>query len=121
MRGEPLHAVLAGGARLVAAASVRGRLLALGRYPGLVEGRGTVHGELYRLDGAELLPVLDREEGYNFVRRRTTVTLGRGRSARAWVYRYIGLRTGAATIPHGDWRGRPPARHHPTSRGDVDS
>ena len=77
MRGYGLHAVLARGARPVGAGTVRGTLLDLGRYPGLVEGRGRVHGEVYRLDDAELLPVLDREEGYNFERRRAIVTLDR--------------------------------------------
>jgi gamma-glutamylcyclotransferase (GGCT)/AIG2-like uncharacterized protein YtfP len=110
MRGYALHAVLARGATAVGAGSVRGALLDLGRYPGLVDGRGRVRGELYRLDDPQLLPVLDREEGYNFVRRRAVVTLAGGRRVRAWLYRYRGPRERAVPIPDGDYRrARPPA------------
>src|SRR3989442_1322940 len=55
-----------------------------------------------------LRAVLDREEGYNFGRRRATVTLASGRRARAWVYRYRGRRETAVFIPDGDYR-----RAHP--------
>lgn len=71
MKSEPLHRLLLGRAARVGAGSVGGRLLNLGRYPGLVPGEGRVTGELYRLDDPELLVTLDREEGYNFERRRT--------------------------------------------------
>ncbi len=108
MRGYGLHRVLARGATYVGRARVRGQLLGLGRYPGLVEGQGAVRGELYRLADPELLPVLDREEGYNFERRRSAVTLAKGRRARAWVYWYRGSRHRAVPIPDGDFR-----RAHP--------
>ena len=109
MRGYPLHGVLAGGATLVTTGHVRGRLLDLGGYPGLVTGAGRVSGEVYRLDDPQLLPVLDRKEGYNFVRCRGIVTLAGGRRARAWVYRYRGPRERALEIPDGDYRrARPP-------------
>jgi gamma-glutamylcyclotransferase (GGCT)/AIG2-like uncharacterized protein YtfP len=104
MRGYRRHRVLAPGATLVAPGTAPGRLLDLRHYPGLVPGRGRVRGELYRLHGAELLPVLDREEGYNFVRGRTTVALEGGRRVRAWIYRYRGPRARAIPIPHGDYR-----------------
>src|SRR5262245_64481917 len=82
MRGYGLHRLLATGAKLLGAGSVRGTLLDLGDFPGLVDGAGRVVGEVYRLDAPELLAVLDRAEGYNFVRRRATVTLAPGRRAR---------------------------------------
>ena len=114
MRGYGLHAVLARRARLLAEGSVRGSLLDLGRYPGLIEGRGRVRGEVYRLDGAELLPILDREEGYNFERRRAVVTLAGGRRAWAWLYRYRGPRERARPISEGDYRrARPPGARLP--------
>jgi gamma-glutamylcyclotransferase (GGCT)/AIG2-like uncharacterized protein YtfP len=110
MRGYGLHAVLAPGATLVGEGTVRGGLLDLGRYPGLVEGGGRVHGEVYRLDDAELLPVLDREEGYNFVRRQAVVRLEGGRRVRTWLYRYGGPRERATPILDGNYRrARPPA------------
>jgi gamma-glutamylcyclotransferase (GGCT)/AIG2-like uncharacterized protein YtfP len=104
MRGYPLHRVLARGATFLADGSVPGRLLDLGRYPALIPGGGRVKGELYRLDDPELLPVLDREEGYNFARSKTIVTLAGGRRLRAWVYRYRGPRARAVPVPHGDYR-----------------
>jgi gamma-glutamylcyclotransferase (GGCT)/AIG2-like uncharacterized protein YtfP len=109
MKGYELHHVLARGAHFVEAGKVRGRLVDLGRYPGMVTGVGQIKGEVYRIDDPELLPVLDREEGYNFERSRVIATLGSGRHARVWVYRYRGPREGAVAIAHGDYRrARPP-------------
>ena len=116
MRGYGLHAALSGRASLVGTATVRGRLLDLGHYPGLVAGAGRVHGEIYRLDDPELLPVLDREEGYNFVRRRATVTLGGGRRTAAWLYRYRGPRERATTIADGNYRRARPPVARPATR-----
>lgn len=110
MRGYALHRVLASGSTFLGEGAVRGRLLDLGRYPGLVDGDGRVRGEIYHLSDPELLPVLDREEGYNFERRRALVTLGNGRRARAWVYRYRGPQNRAVPIPDGDYRRAQPRR-----------
>jgi gamma-glutamylcyclotransferase (GGCT)/AIG2-like uncharacterized protein YtfP len=104
MRGYDLHRLLTPGAKLLGAGRVRGTLLDLGDYPGLVDGAGRVVGEVYRLDEPELLAVLDRAEGYNFERRRAIVTLATGRRARAWIYRYRGRRDRAVSIPDGDYR-----------------
>ena len=114
MCGYGLHAVLARGATAMGEGTARGRLLDLGRYPGLVDGAGRVRGEVYRLDDPELLPVLDREEGYNFERRRAMVTLANGRRVRAWLYRYRGPREHSTPIHDGDYRrARPPAGSGP--------
>src|SRR6267142_6621267 len=104
MRGYSRHRVHSSASTFVGEGSVGGRLLDLRGYPGLVAGAGRVKGELYRLDDPELLPVLDREEGYNFVRSIRTVTLAGGRRARAWVYCYRGPRERAVPVPHGDYR-----------------
>ncbi|PYM67236.1 MAG: gamma-glutamylcyclotransferase [Candidatus Rokuibacteriota bacterium] len=112
MRGYRLHRVLTTGATFVGEGRVRGRLLDLGAYPGLVDGRGTVRGELYRIAAPEVLPALDREEGYNFDRHPATVTLASGRRARAWVYWYRGPQHRAVAIPDGDYRRARPARDH---------
>ena len=103
MRGQPAHRLLAGRATFVDEATVAGTLLALGRYPGVVAGRGRVRGEVWRLEAPQVLRTLDDYEGYNFERRPTVATLASGRRVRAWVYRYRGPRTHAA-IPDGDWR-----------------
>jgi gamma-glutamylcyclotransferase (GGCT)/AIG2-like uncharacterized protein YtfP len=105
MQGFALHGLLAR-ARYLGPATVRGRLVSLGRYPGLVAGAGRVRGELYRLEGDELLTAVDHEEGYNFERRLTPVTRADGRRTRAWLYWYRGPRDGAIPIPEGDWRKR---------------
>ena len=104
MRGYALHQALGSRSTFLGAGEVRGRLLDLGRYPGLIDGAGRVRGEIYRLDDPELLPVLDREEGYNFERCCAIVTLANGRHARAWVYRYRGPQNRAVPIPDGDYR-----------------
>lgn len=109
MRGYALHRLLAGVATFLGEASARGCLLDLREYPGLVDGQGRVKGELYRLHDRELLPVLDRAEGYNFERRRAGVDLADGRRSQAWVYRYRGPRDRAVPIPHGDYRRAHPA------------
>ena len=111
MRGYALHRWLAGASTFVGDARVRGTLLDLKTYPGLVDGKGWVRGELYRLHDRELLPILDRQEGYNFERLRAGVVMADGRRSRAWVYRYRGSRDCAVPIPHGDYR-----RAHPAPR-----
>jgi gamma-glutamylcyclotransferase (GGCT)/AIG2-like uncharacterized protein YtfP len=65
-----------------------------------------VRGELYRIDRMQVLRAVDREEGYNFERRLTTVTRADGRRARAWIYWYRGPRTRGTPIPQGNWRNR---------------
>ena len=118
MKGYGLHGVLVRGARFVEPGKVRGRLLDLGAYPGLVTGVGQVKGEVYRVEDPELLPVLDDEEGYNFERSRVFATLASGRHVRVWVYRYRGPREGAVPILDGDYRrARPlPTPGRPDSR-----
>jgi gamma-glutamylcyclotransferase (GGCT)/AIG2-like uncharacterized protein YtfP len=109
MKGYALHPVLAHGARFVEPGKVRGRLVDLGPYPGMVTGVGQVKGEVYRIEDPELLPVLDREEGYNFERSRVYAALASGRHVQVWVYRYRGPRGRATPIPDGDYRRAHPA------------
>ena len=104
MRGEALHRALARRAAFVGEGHVRGGLVSFRRFPALVAGGGRVRGELFRIDDPQLLADADREEGYNFVRRRAVVTLLDGSCVRAWLYRYSGPLTTATTIPSGDWR-----------------
>src|SRR5687768_15321910 len=68
MRGYGLHHVLGPRAERLGTATARGRLLDLGRYPGVVEGRGWVRGEVYRLRDPQVLAAVDRAEGVQFVR-----------------------------------------------------
>ena len=85
-----------------------GELYDLGRFPGAVPGRGTVSGELFRLEDPAALVRLDRYEGYDsdraeaslFVRRRVLLATP---EERAWVYWYNDDPGDAPRVPSGDW------------------
>lgn len=118
MRGELRHPMIAARAPLrVAPASVAGRLVDLGEYPGLVPCArgGRVRGELVELEDArEALEELDEVEdflGYGApgsLYRRVVVEARTddGASALAWAYRYLGAHERASEIASGDWRAR---------------
>lgn len=109
-RGENHH-LLARGAELVGPGRMAGRLFVVDYYPGLVDSDDpaeTVVGEVWRLDGADLLRELDEFEGCTevpplFVRASRTVTLDGG-TLSAWVYVYARSTAGMRPIPSGDWR-----------------
>lgn len=105
MRRLSLHHLIEGRAEFVAAGSIGGRLVDLGGYPGaLPDGSGTIRGEVYRLQSAELLAALDAAEGSEFPRRLTPVRLDDGRQVSAWTYWFNGSVNGAVPIPDGDYR-----------------
>lgn len=99
------------GARFLGAAQVPGRLVDVGRYPGLVLGEGQVTGEVYEVDDAHLAR-LDAVEDMvpgdraasQYWRVGVTVLSGplQGRSVQTYVYnRPV---EGCKPIPHGDYR-----------------
>ena len=86
-----------------------GTLLDLGRYPGLVEGRGRVSGEVYQLDAAGTSPGHRSGGRVQFRAPAAEDRHGRWPPAWAWAYHYRGPRDGARPIAHGDYRrARPP-------------
>ncbi|MCB9596738.1 MAG: gamma-glutamylcyclotransferase [Sandaracinaceae bacterium] len=98
-------------------AHIRGRLVHLGAYPGLVfhEGGddGEVEGELVELDepadAFEELDAIEDFRGYgrpDSLYRREPIEVGP--SGHAWTYRYLG--PDAPRIASGDWRRRPVRR-----------
>ena len=99
------------------AATIPGRLIDLGTYPGLLAPAtpdDIVHGEVFRLDQpGEVLPWLDSYEsvspvpspGDDYARERVRVRLASGGSVTAWVYRYRLAPAGFAPIPGGRWQG----------------
>lgn len=106
---------LARESRLFGAASLAGRLVDLGRYPGLVEALrpgDVVRGEVVVLAHAERsLRWLDAYEGIvpgehehnEYVRERREVVLDSGETVVAWVYIYSRPIAGARVIEGGDW------------------
>ena len=99
------------GARFVGSAQVPGRLVDVGRFPGLLLGDSQVTGEVYevddahlaRLDGVEGLVPGDRAAS-QYWRETVTVLSGplQGQPVQAYVYnRPVG---GCTPIPHGDYR-----------------
>ncbi len=116
MRDELRHPMVARhGPRRVANASVAGRLLDFGAYPGWVPAEGCVHGELVELDDpGDVLEELDEVEdfaGYGapgslYRRVVVDVRLDTGERELAWTYRYVGPTDFASPIRSGDWRAR---------------
>lgn len=85
-----------------------GILYDLGDYPGIVEGAGVVHGEVFEIVAPHALQVLDAFEDCNPGRpeaglyRREAVTLAAPRM-RVWVYLYNRPVDTAVRIETGDW------------------
>lgn len=106
--------LLGDGAELVGRGRVRGRLLDLGAYPGLVPAvtrEERVRGELYAIRSRRTLAALDAYEDYDprrperslFLRREAQVELDSGNTTRAWVYWYAGPVGRGRRIASGDY------------------
>ena len=99
------------GARFLGPAQVPGRLVDLGRYPGLLPGEGSVSGEVYavddahlaRLDGVEGMVPGDRSAS-QYWREEVTVSAGPLQGQRVQTYVYNRPVDGCAPIVHGDYR-----------------
>jgi gamma-glutamylcyclotransferase (GGCT)/AIG2-like uncharacterized protein YtfP len=112
MRGEGGQERLGvtGGLELVGPCVLEGTLVELGWYPGLLlEPRGRVVGELYRIVDLAVLELIDRYEEFDpaaperSLYVRTLVgTLEPG--AQAWTYVFTGPVPPGSIIASGDWR-----------------
>jgi gamma-glutamylcyclotransferase (GGCT)/AIG2-like uncharacterized protein YtfP len=103
------------GARFVGSAQVPGRLVDVGRYPGLLldlsKGDGQVTGEVYEVDDVQLAR-LDGVEGVvpgdraasQYWREEVTVLSGPLQGQPVQTYVYNRPVDGCAPIPHGDYR-----------------
>jgi gamma-glutamylcyclotransferase (GGCT)/AIG2-like uncharacterized protein YtfP len=112
MRGFDLHHHMAGAA-FVGEGWIAGRLISLGRYPGLLSGDGEVQGEVYRLDDAAAdLEALDDLEDFDpgdpgksiYQRVLSDVHMRDGTIVRAWTYIYAQDPMDAPVVRSGDWR-----------------
>jgi gamma-glutamylcyclotransferase (GGCT)/AIG2-like uncharacterized protein YtfP len=99
------------GALFVGAAQVSGRLVDVGRYPGLLPGEGQVTGEVYEVDEVHLAR-LDAVEGLlpgdpaasPYWRERVTVLSGPLQGQQVQTYVYKRPADSCVPIPHGDYR-----------------
>lgn len=102
---------LAGAFKALGPCLIPGRLFDLGAYPGLVDGRGEVVGELFEVRDVGVMPALDAFEDYwpgdpqrSRYERVKLDLITPQRSA--WVYRWTQSLDGARLIESGDWMQR---------------
>ena len=110
MPGLRLEAEMHGAERL-GPARVPGRLVDVGRYPGLLHGEGTVTGEVYRVSDAQLARLDEVEEmlpgdrpGSQYWREQVLVLEGALAGQSVWTYVYHQPVDGLTPIAHGDYR-----------------
>ncbi len=110
MPGLRLQAEMQGAERL-GPARVPGRLVDVGRYPGLLHGQGLVAGEVYRVSEAHLARLDDVEEmvtgdrgASQYWRERVQVHDGALAGQQVWTYIYNRPTDGLTPIAHGDYR-----------------
>ena len=99
------------GARFLGAAQVPGRLVDVGRYPGLLQGEGVVTGEVYEVDDAHLarLDVVEdmvpgNRAASQYWREVVTVCGGPLQGQQVQTYVYNCPTEGCTPIAHGDYR-----------------
>ncbi|MBA4496270.1 gamma-glutamylcyclotransferase [Paenactinomyces guangxiensis] len=113
-KGMKYSHYLKGAALVGRTAWIRGELYDTGEgYPGLIQGKGKVYGEIYHIDGRQLKKI-DALEDYfgpdhhlNLYERITTEVYTPGGAVQALVYFYRDqdqLKKNGIWIPSGDWR-----------------
>jgi gamma-glutamylcyclotransferase (GGCT)/AIG2-like uncharacterized protein YtfP len=106
-KGQNL-ADIKGALRFISPCTLSGNLYDMGEYPGLIDGRGKVAGELYEVRTDAILKKLDEYEEFDptnpdgslFVRRRVRL---KKPPVECWVYFYNHDVTGKTKIPEGNW------------------
>jgi gamma-glutamylcyclotransferase (GGCT)/AIG2-like uncharacterized protein YtfP len=99
------------GARFIGPAQVPGRLVDVGRYPGLLSGDGAVSGEVYEVDDPHLARLDEVEDmvpgdraASQYWREEVSVLSGPLQGERVQTYVYNRPTDGCVPIPHGDYR-----------------
>jgi gamma-glutamylcyclotransferase (GGCT)/AIG2-like uncharacterized protein YtfP len=95
------EALLKKGMNSLGTCRIRGKLIDLGSWPGLLEGEGIVKADLYQMLEGDLARI-DEHEGNDFRRRRVCLV---DPESNAWVYFYVGEDSGPV-LPGGDWMNR---------------
>ncbi len=110
MPGLRLEAEMQGAERL-GPARVPGRLVDVGRYPGLLHGEGTVTGEVYRVSDAQLARLDEVEDmvpgdrpASQYWREQVLVLEGALAGQSVWTYVYNRPVDGLTPIAHGNYR-----------------
>lgn len=86
-----------------------GRLVDLGRYPGLIPGSGSVAAELFAVRHPRAFAILDRFEDCDPAKprrslyRRVLIRTEPDDGRTVWVYRYNRPTGGWPVVPDGDW------------------
>jgi gamma-glutamylcyclotransferase (GGCT)/AIG2-like uncharacterized protein YtfP len=101
--------------RSLGPATTTGVLYDLGWFPALVQGDGTVHGELFEV-ADELLPRLDAYENAPRLYTREEVdVLNAGATVKAFAYFIVQTPPPSARIESGDWLAHEAAKQSKTS------
>jgi gamma-glutamylcyclotransferase (GGCT)/AIG2-like uncharacterized protein YtfP len=109
LKGLERNGILAA-SKYLTHATIQADLYDCGDYPGVVQGTGTVHGELYAID-RDTLDKLDRVEGYQednqaaslFIRRQVQVKANPGYETTAFCYFYNQDVVNLTRIEHGNY------------------
>jgi gamma-glutamylcyclotransferase (GGCT)/AIG2-like uncharacterized protein YtfP len=94
---------------LVGLCRLRALLYDAGPFPCLVEGDGTVLGELWRAQDERAIELLDEWEEYQADKEANSLYLRRlvplsQPAAPAWAYFWNGSQANLTLVPSGDWR-----------------
>lgn len=94
---------------IIGSATVQGKLYDFGAYPGVINEKGIVYGDLLRITNSEQLISLDAYEECTgcsplFTRSITTAQSCEGNSIAAWIYLFCGQTKSGVLIASGDYR-----------------
>lgn len=105
-KGESNHHLLKGRSMFVSENAVVGNLVDLGPYPAMLEGNGTVFGEVYMV-GEQTLADLDKLEGHPtlYARRKVPLKFSMDKYEEAYAYFFVQEIHGIAKkLPDGIWK-----------------
>ena len=112
-KNAPAHIPMDRAGEYLGACRFYGEMFDTGGYPGVRDGKAVCTGQLYRLDDASILPLLDEFEacdmgdpaGSLYQRRKVAYFDGPPEqdAGEAWIYWYTAENRHMPVIPTGDW------------------